>query len=235
MKKFFILCAILVMGIAFLNKQSFADKKTSHADFAGMQLSECADCHKGEGVVPNHGADFAREHRVLASKAGNNCQQCHKQSFCLDCHQGGGSGDNLKQGNFGRDYKPLDHSGNFIERHGRLSKGNQQSCVRCHSQSYCNDCHSRYPAGTLTIKSHRALGTNHQQYVAPNWAMDHSAEARRNLQSCQSCHASGDVCIQCHSSGKTSPHPRGWKSISGNLKDRSSGRTCIKCHLPGTF
>lgn len=230
-KRFFILCAVLVLGIAFLNTRSFADKKTSHADFATMPLDQCNSCHKANGVAPNHGADFTRNHRVLASKAGNNCQQCHKQSFCLDCHQGGGSGDNLQQGNAGRDYKPLDHSGNFLERHGRLSKNNPQYCNRCHDQSYCNDCHSRYPAGTLTIKSHRPLGQNGQTY----WAMDHASEARRNLQSCQSCHPSGDVCIQCHASGKTNPHPRGWAGISGNMKDRSAGRTCVKCHLPGTF
>lgn len=230
-KKFFILCAVLVVGIAFLNKLSFADKKTSHTDFAEMALNECNSCHKAEGIAPNHGVDFVRNHRTLANNPGNNCQQCHQQSFCLDCHQGGGSGDNLRQGNFGRDYKPLDHRGNYIERHGRLSKNNQQSCTRCHDQSYCTDCHSRYPKGAMNIKSHRPLGQGGQTY----WAMDHSREARRNLQSCQSCHPSGDVCIQCHSSGKTSPHPRGWKGISNNFKDRSDSKTCLKCHIPGTF
>ncbi len=235
MKKLIVLCAALVTGIVCLYSQSFASKKVSHTDFAGMKIDECNTCHKAEGVAPNHGADFVRNHRVLANNPGNNCQQCHTQSFCLDCHQGGGSGSNLKQSTFGRDYKPLDHDGNFLDRHGRLSKNNPQNCVRCHAQKYCSDCHSRYPQGTLTIKSHRKLGANNQQYYAPNWAIDHSAEARRNLQSCQACHASGDVCIQCHSSGRTNPHPRGWKGISNTYKDKSNGKTCVKCHLPGTF
>jgi hypothetical protein len=85
----------------------------------------------------------------------------------------------------------------------------------------------------LRIKSHTMLGANNQ---TTSWGIgEHSTEARRNLQSCQTCHPEGDVCVQCHSSGKVRPHPRSWRSTGSNIKDKTNARMCLKCHLPGTF
>jgi hypothetical protein len=202
-------------------------KKESHKDYAEMKVSECNDCHKTEGVAPNHDSDWVRGHRVLASQAVKNCEQCHDQKFCLDCHSGGGSGDDLTQSNSRRDYKPKSHRSDWIDIHAIKSVDNPQSCKRCHDQRYCNECHSKFPGGDLRIKSHRPLGSTGQSYGP--WASDHSTEARRNLQSCQSCHPDGDVCIQCHRSGGTNPHPKDWGHIKGTYRDRNS-KTCFKCH-----
>jgi hypothetical protein len=233
-KRIVFIIAVLGFGLICLQQQSYANKKESHSEYAKMEIRECNSCHKGEGVSPNHDADFVRGHRVLAGKAGNNCSQCHDQAWCLDCHQGGLlSGTNLEKENFGRDSHPKSHRSDFISIHPIQAQNNQQQCYRCHDQKYCTSCHSRFPKGSLKIKSHNPLGNGSQQYVATNWRSEHSAEARRNLQSCQTCHPEGDVCIQCHSSGKVRPHPRSWKS--GNIKDRSNGKICLKCHIPGTF
>ncbi|MBL0225795.1 MAG: cytochrome C [Geobacteraceae bacterium] len=233
MKRIVFIIAVLGVGLICLQQQSYANKKESHSEYARMEIRECNSCHKSEGISPNHDADFVRGHRVLASKAGNNCNQCHDQSWCLDCHQGGGSGNDLSQSNSGRDFKPKSHRSDFISIHPLKAQGNPQQCYRCHDQNYCNACHSRFPKGSLRIKSHNPLGSGSQQYAASNWNSDHTVEARRNLQSCQTCHPDGDVCIQCHSSGKVRPHPRSWKS--NNMKDRSGGKVCLKCHIPGTY
>jgi len=198
-----------------------------------MKITECNSCHKGEGVAPNHDGDWVRSHRVLSSKAGANCSQCHNQSFCLDCHQGGGINADLTIATFGRDYVPKSHRSDFINIHPIKALDNPQSCYRCHDQKYCSSCHDRFPKGSMRIKSHLMLGPDHQRYAAA--INEHAIEARRNLQSCQTCHPEGDVCIQCHSSGKTNPHPRNWNSIKGNYKDRAGSKVCLKCHLPGTF
>jgi hypothetical protein len=230
-KKFFLIAALMGCALVYLQQQSYAEKM-AHKEYAKMEIKECNACHKGEGIAPNHDADFVRGHRVLASKAGNNCKECHMQKWCLDCHQGGGSGDDLGVENFRRDYKPKSHRSDFISLHPIKAQDNPQQCYRCHdAKAFCNSCHSRFPAGKLRIKSHLMLGPDHQRY---SFAIgEHSIEARRNLQSCQACHPEGDVCIQCHSSGKVRPHPRSWKA--GNFKDRSNGKVCQKCHLPGTF
>ena len=230
MKKIIFIVALLGCALVYLQQQSYAEKM-SHKDYASMAIKECNDCHKGQGIAVNHDSDFVREHRILAGKAGNNCKDCHQQGWCLDCHQGGGNGSDLTIGNFGRDYKPKSHRSDFINIHPIKAVANPQSCNRCHDQSYCSACHSRFPKGSLRIKSHMMLGPNGQKYTAA--IGEHPIEARRNLQSCQSCHPDGDVCIQCHSSSKVSPHPRNWKS--GNFKDRTNEKVCTKCHLPGTF
>ncbi len=231
MKRIVLIVALLGFGLIFMQQRSYADKKMSHAEYAKSPIKDCNECHKGEGIAPNHGADFVREHRVLAGKADKNCNQCHDQAWCLDCHQGGGNGDNLSIGNSGRDYKPKSHRSDFISIHPLKALDNQQQCYRCHDQKYCTACHSRFPKGSLKIKSHLMLGPNGQKYAPA--LNEHSTEARRNLQSCQTCHPEGDVCIQCHSSGRVRPHPRSWKS--GNMKDRSNGKVCQKCHIPGTY
>lgn len=231
MKRLVLIVALLGYGLFFVQQRSFADKKMSHTEYARSPIKECNECHKGEGVAPNHGADFVREHRLLASRADKNCNQCHDQAWCLDCHQGGGTGDDLTIGNSGRDYKPKSHRSDFISIHPIKALDNQQQCYRCHDQKYCTACHERFPKGSLRIKSHLMLGPNGQRYAPA--LNEHASEARRNLQSCQTCHPEGDVCIQCHRSGRTNPHPRGFKA--GNYKDRTNGKMCQKCHAPGTY
>lgn len=233
MKKNVFIIALIGFGLIFLQQQSYADKKVSHAEYAKMEIRECNSCHKGEGVAPNHDADFVRGHRVLASKAGNNCSQCHDQSYCLDCHQGGLlNGSNPEKGNFGRDSHPKSHRSDFISIHPIQAQNNKQQCNRCHEQKYCTSCHSRFPKGSLKIKSHNPAGAG-QLYTIGNWKVEHATEARRNLQSCSVCHPDGDVCTTCHSGGKTNPHPRSWKP--GNFKNRTNDKMCLKCHLPGKY
>lgn len=222
-----ILFSLMLVFLSTLYVHQAAAKKESHNDYAEMKISECNDCHKAEGVAPNHDNDWVRGHRVLASQAVKNCEQCHQQKFCLDCHSGGGTGDDLTVENFRRDYKPKSHRSDWIDIHSIKSVDNPQSCKRCHEERYCNECHSKFPGGDLRIKSHRPLGSSSQSYSV--FAADHAAEARRNLQSCQSCHPDGDVCIGCHQTGGANPHPRNWRSIRGVYKDRNI-KTCVKCH-----
>jgi hypothetical protein len=227
-KRFVFILAVLGFGLVLLQKQSYADKKEPHAEYAKMEIKECNSCHKGEGISPNHDSDFIRDHRVLAGKAGNNCGQCHKQSFCLDCHQGGLlEGTSLEKENFGRDSHPKSHRSDFISLHPLKALDNPQQCNRCHDQKYCTSCHSRFPKGSMKIKSHLRVGDS-QTWT---WKSDHSLEARRNLQTCQTCHPEGDVCLSCHSAkalgGKVNPHPRNFKG--SNYRSRSD-KTCRACH-----
>ena len=232
MKKIAIIFVILGFGLICLQQKSYAEKKTNHVEYKDTEIRECSSCHKAEGISPNHDSDFIRGHRVLASKTGNNCSQCHEQKWCLDCHKGGGSGDNLSIGNSGRDYKPKSHRSDFISIHPIKAKGNPQQCYRCHDAvSFCNSCHSRFPKSlhSDTIKSHLMTGGSSLSATS-----EHATEARRNLQSCQTCHPEGDVCIKCHNSAtRNNPHPRSWKS--GNIKQRTNATMCLKCHLPGTY
>lgn len=228
-KAYILLILLLVLGFV-----AGAWALSSHKDYAAMGIKDCNECHKSSGVASNHGAMWTKEHRLYAEKQPNNCKDCHQLSYCLDCHNGGGIDSDMHKSTTGPDYMPRSHRTDFREIHPLKALDDPRTCYRCHdARKFCAQCHDRFPKGTLGIKSHQMLGPNGQRYT---FAIgEHSREARRNLASCQACHPEGDVCIQCHSSGKTSPHPRNWGRISGRLKSASDGRTCRKCHLPGTF
>ena len=235
-----------------------------HKDYAEMKIPDCNACHKGFGVAPNHGASWLHEHRVLAKEGQKNCADCHGQSFCLDCHQGGGIDAKLSTRNYRADYVPKSHRSDFLEIHPLKALDNPQTCYRCHDQKYCSQCHSKFERRNLQFLSHRrqfrdirmsdvgpahaifeqngVINTSGCQTCHPggllpshNWAADHAREARRNLQSCRSCHSDGDVCITCHSARqnaglRVNPHPRNWKAVSRNYRNKSNSRTCLRCH-----
>jgi hypothetical protein len=239
-RKFCFLVFIGVMSVLYV-QQAVAQKKQSHSEYAEMKITECNDCHKGEGVAPNHGMDWLREHRTMAGLAGKNCEQCHKQSFCLDCHSGGGIDASLEKDAARLNYIPKSHRSDFMNLHPIKALDNPQSCKRCHDQKYCNECHSRFPMGNMRIKSHLMSGggvvpgspQRQSAYQGGIGMSEHASEARRNLQSCASCHPEGDVCVRCHASGGVRPHPKSWKA--GNFRERTDGKMCRKCHLPGTY
>ncbi|MDA8082336.1 MAG: hypothetical protein M0024_01605 [Nitrospiraceae bacterium] len=247
----------VIMLSAVLGLVATAWARTSHKDFAEMKLKDCEECHAGEGVTQNHGEFWVKEHRIYAAKEPNNCRDCHEQSFCLDCHKGGGIDRDLHVSNSGADYTPLSHRTDFKELHPLKAKESPRSCESCHDkQKFCNDCHSKYAAPDLMTLSHRrqfrdiplsAIGPTHASFtqadcqnchaggVLPKheWSQDHAREARKNLSSCQTCHPDGDVCMKCHSAQaglRISPHPRNWSRISGRLGSASNNRTCQKCH-----
>ncbi len=222
-------CKIIFLSAAFLLMiagLSFA--RTDHREYKDLKPAECNDCHSGQGVTSNHGAFWVKEHRLTAMRANSNCYDCHQQSFCLDCHKGGAIDPDLRKSLSSKgQYMPRSHRSDFISIHAIKAADNPQNCYRCHDSSFCTSCHTNVKQGSMNIKSHRPAGTS-QLF---NWNSDHGAEARRNLQSCESCHPDADVCIQCHSSGKQNPHPRNWNSIKDRYKQESGGRTCQKCHI----
>jgi hypothetical protein len=258
----------MLMVMTSVYVQQAVAEKVSHKEYAAMAIKECNECHKSEGVALNHDADWDRGHRLLAGKGGANCIECHDQAYCLDCHQGGGIDVKLSTMNYKRDYIPKSHRSDWLEIHPIKAVDNPQRCTRCHEdQKYCIQCHSQFRPADLAFLSHRrqfqdiklssvgpthailvqngvvntaACPTCHPNGLVPShvWSSDHAREARRNLQSCQTCHSNGDVCMTCHSARtglRVNPHPRNWNSVKGNYRTKSDNRSCLQCHNPGTF
>lgn len=251
----FVSLALLAVISALSITQAIAQKE-SHKDYGDMKISDCNDCHIAQGVAPNHDVTWLRSHRLSAERGESNCIECHKQSFCLDCHTGGGIDAKLSTRNYTRDYVPKSHRSDFLELHPLSAKSSPQSCNRCHDQKYCTSCHAQFKNEDLQFQSHRrqfrdiplsSVGPIHASFTAAQcqschpggllpshrWAADHAVEARRNLRACQTCHDQGDVCITCHSGRtglKVNPHPRNWNAVKDNYRSKSGGRSCIKCH-----
>jgi hypothetical protein len=244
-----------VPAFAGAASKAYAEKQP-HKDYAAMSIKECTQCHQGEGVAPNHDANWGRAHRLVASKSEKNCADCHNQQFCLDCHTGGGIDADLKTGNYRANYVPKSHCTDFRELHPISAIDNPQTCTRCHDSRSCSECHAKFRGQGLMVQSHRrawsdlpvsgggpvhsTFNTSQCPTCHPNgllpkhvWSADHAREARRNLQACQTCHSDGEVCMTCHSARRgllINPHPRNWNSVKDRYRSRSGGRSCIKCH-----
>ena len=184
---------LVIAGMAFA--------KTDHKEYKNSRLDDCKDCHNGAAIVGNHGG--TREHRILADRASNNCADCHQQSFCLDCHNGGNVETSLKK-SLSRtgETMPTTHRSDFISIHPIKAKDDSQSCYRCHEQRFCSDCHAKLPnRQIIPIKNHvpqGGIGGIQRYPLATTNPAAHAADARRNLQSCEGCHPDAVVCSGCH-------------------------------------
>jgi hypothetical protein len=250
---------ILIAVLIVLGVVTVAWARTPHGDFQGFAIKDCNDCHKSCGIAYTHDESWIREHRQFAERKPNNCEDCHQQSFCLDCHTGGEIDQNLafNKANFGPDYMPNFHRSDFKEIHPIEARQDPKRCYRCHNaEKFCAECHNKFKPDEIAPVSHReqwsnikltSIGPKHGQFtpdqcrnchidgVLPShqWAPSHAREARRNLSSCQACHPNGNVCMKCHSAEtglRINPHPRNWGAISNNFGRATDNRTCLRCH-----
>jgi len=248
----------LALGAAALLAATPSSAREDHRPYNGMRPAECNECHEGSHVTPNHQSAWNAEHRVIAVKADAPCADCHDQAYCQDCHYGGGITAGLAASNDrGADTKPKSHRSSFLEIHPIAAFDSPNSCSRCHPASYCRDCHARFRPEDLMFQSHRkgwsdsmpggpghprhatfppdSCQTCHPGSVLPahQWSGAHAQEARRNLPTCQGCHADGQICLTCHSARtglRVNPHPDNWGDIKDRINKAAGQRTCVKCH-----
>jgi hypothetical protein len=228
--------------------------------------SVCLNCHdefvaeeSEMGAIRTHGVVWALNHGSEARSKGMDCSACHQQNFCQECHQAGFADE---MGKFGNHMLNV-HRSDFHVTHPIAARTDQRTCAACHEPKFCSDCHGdfRERTGRASGPSHRRvfgmgldIDFNHAALspelaancdlchqpdsVAPfhEWTVGHAREARKNLQTCQTCHPGGDVCLNCHSAvggaGQFNPHGRNWRDRAGRLKDASGERTCRMCHDP---
>jgi len=223
----------------------------------------CQECHDEDFVaevnlpgLKTHNPVWALNHGPAAKAGAIDCEACHQQVDCLECHASGFAD---QMGDFGNAMINV-HRSEFHVTHPIAARTNPRLCATCHESRFCSDCHADFAPADLSVLSHRrgftdgTLGGAHAtftpaqcagchtdpvtgQTVLPThqWSSQHAREARKNLATCQACHPEGQVCLKCHSalSGLgVSPHPKNWNDFSGRLRDASGGRTCLKCHNP---
>ena len=196
----------LAATACFLVVASLAFAATDHKEYKDAKLDDCRECHRSSGVSDNHGAFFLRDHRVLAQKASNNCFDCHQQSYCLDCHNGGNVDAYQKTLSRRGEPMPSTHRPDFISTHAIRSFDDPRSCYRCHEPRFCSDCHNQQikqgrggGRAAMNIHPHSPVFTA-GGVADPSWVSFHSADARRNLQTCQGCHPQKSDCsnFACH-------------------------------------
>ncbi len=226
---------------------------------ASKATNTCEACHTSftNLIPPDHlVADFRRDHkqRTRLGSLEASCSTCHTQTFCADCH------DAASLMKFGKDglmsepsprsssfdspkQMPLQmvHSMNYRYTHGIDAKAKASDCYSCHSEKeFCTPCHQS--GDNLTEKSFKPAS-----HLVPNFTTlgvgsgggEHAVLARRDIESCASCHdvQGGDpTCITCHTDADgirgTDPrtHPPGFMRNDEGPWHTDPGATCYNCH-----
>lgn len=222
-----------------------------HPDSAnrGEAKSACETCHiKGgatEGgrlktafasgtMIPprwlhnaQHSPDFVQRHKYVAANDSQFCANCHKEDFCVACHDGRVRPRNI-------------HPNDYLNMHAVEGRLAMQKCTSCHrEQSFCVGCHQRLGVSMSGPAGVRESGRFHPPKTEwsdpPRRPGHHAFEAMRNLNACVSCHIERD-CVVCHGGAGIgagfNPHMGGFTS-SCATQFRRNPRPCYVCHEPG--
>jgi hypothetical protein len=217
----------------------------SHANHLPLVGGDCTRCHV---ALTEPGDVQPRIPPMATCTSCHNHQQDFAEARCTPCHT------DLKG------YVPqtaFRHEGDWLRSHGALARPSAETCVACHDQTYCAECHSpQTAAGRPSIvfpeRVDRAF-IHRGDYVSR-----HMIDASANPASCRRCHGSA-YCGACHEQQGLSrfapnfrdPHPAGWAlgapgqrpphanaarrdivSCAG-CHDQGAVSTCVACHQEG--
>ena len=219
-------CRVLAMGTYWLarNTPSFAP------DAPGLPPTHEPDYFlRGESRrhFIQHDADFINRHKLVAAADSQFCANCHKEDFCVACHDG-------------RVRPRSIHPNDYLGMHATEARLAMQRCTSCHrEQSFCLGCHQRVGVSMSGPRDVREAGRFHppksEWSDAPRRPGHHGFEAMRNLNACVSCHIERD-CVVCHGGqgigGGFNPHQGNFRSSCGT-QFRRNPRPCYVCHEPG--
>ena len=145
----------------------------------------------------SHDELFRQAHGPMATASPQSCAACHDRAECLDCHAPSAA-----------DQSPGFHPYGFLATHAVDAYARDSSCAECHNpRSFCADCHQ---TSGLTSNGTLAGAGYHDSYQF--FLLGHGPAARRNLESCISCHREND-CLACHSAmagRRFNPHGPGF-------------------------
>jgi len=173
-----------------------------------------------------HTPDFIERHKFVAGNESQFCANCHKEDFCVGCHDG-------------RVRPKSIHPSDYLSMHPIEARQATQKCQTCHQeQSFCLGCHQRVGVTMSGPPGVREAGRFHPPKNlwsdAPRKPGHHSFEAERNLNACVSCHIERD-CVVCHGGsgigGGFNPHKSGFMG-SCSTQMRRNPRPCYVCHAP---
>jgi hypothetical protein len=220
----------------------------------------CASCHTSfTNLIPSDHlvANFKKDHKKMTRLGALevSCATCHSQNFCADCHgasplvrldRGAAMSDPAPRSSSTTDSpRQMDlqavHSMNYRFTHGTEAKAKTSDCYSCHSaQSFCAQCHAVGDQLTPGSKPAWHLGVNFTTLGVGSGGGRHADFARRDIESCVSCHdvrGSDPLCVTCHVDADgirgTDPktHPAGFmKGEKGGSWHRDAGATCYNCH-----
>lgn len=233
---------------------------TCHNDNDGA-TNACEACHiSTANLIPqNHrSANYLSSHKFAARAIDANCQMCHgiNNNSCQECHVAttGITEENMMN-DFYQPYSPsryVDgpkqqqitrvHELDYRFVHGMDAKGKIAECQSCHQiETFCGNCHQSknqdFALGGILPTSH--MKSNFVTVGVGTGGGEHSILARRDIESCISCHdvqGADPTCITCHLDSDgikgTNPktHPAGFMRGEHGDWHEDQGSICYNCH-----
>jgi len=149
-----------------------ADARTGQANCVGCHVrADCLECHRPDAgrAAGYHPAGFLARHPAAAYGRETSCSDCHATgSFCSTCHTRAGL---TARGPL----EPGYHDANtfFIAGHGGAARQSLETCVTCHTERDCLQCHS-------------AVAGRHFNPHGPGF--NAAVLLKKNPQMCTACH-----------------------------------------------
>ena len=142
------------------------------------ELQGCYTCHTtDEELRPaDHTIAWGEMHGMAAASGAQTCNSCHRENYCMDCHQG-------------ENIAGFSHNADFMINHAQKFITRESDCAACHqTRQFCIDCH---------MNTNRILPVSHN---SPDWTgQEHAIEARIDFEQCSVCHTNREPsCIECH-------------------------------------
>jgi len=220
----------------------------------------CENCHiTTYNLIPqNHkSGNYIKSHKFLAEEVDANCMMCHNNNTCQECHVATSViTETNAADNFYQPYMPsnsIDGANsqvitkvhkdiNYRYYHGIDAKGRTTECQTCHQiETFCSECHqaqnSDFAISGIVPSSH--LLPDFKTLGVGTGGGEHAILARRDIESCVSCHdvqGADPTCIQCHldSDGIKGTNPKThainfMRDENGDWHD-SQGSVCYNCH-----
>ncbi|MEW5848570.1 MAG: cytochrome c3 family protein [Myxococcota bacterium] len=202
----------------------------SHVKHLERTEEDCARCHTALSE-PKRGGETVAMDRCLG------CHE-HKVTFregrCDQCHT-----DLVKERV--QPLREFTHQGNFVLQHRFSARASSESCMLCHTQNQCVDCHNATPPVRVELRRPEAVTSN---FIHRNdFISRHNIEAQADPAQCFRCHGNS-FCNDCHrmqnltstGSNPRNPHPRGWVMGGTELHGAAARRDiqqCASCHDQG--
>jgi hypothetical protein len=207
-----------------------------HEHQAQFANAQCDVCHVDLSRYPirpvslfTHEGNWQARHPAAARASGESCSQCHEETFCSECHaKTVATPVELKYPE--RVDRRFIHRNDFVSRHMIDAQMDPASCNRCHSTSFCSDCHA---AQNLTPQAANPRNPHPPDFAFPGSPNNHAIAARQNIATCAACHDQGaqSICVQCHKVGGIggNPHPASWLAHHTTAELRTNSM-CLACH-----
>lgn len=224
-----------------------------------VATNACESCHVSTvNLLPQDHkvVSFIDNHKFAAMESNANCAMCHDDQSCNECHV---ATIGIAEANSAKDFYQPYYPSNFVDgakqqvitrvhelnyrfTHGIDSKGKTSECQSCHQiETFCASCHQAegedFAFSGIVPASH--LKSTFKTIGVGSGGGDHAILARRDIESCMSCHdvnGADPTCITCHldSDGVRGTNPKThasnfMKNEHGDWHD-DAGSVCYNCH-----